>query len=93
MLDKVALGLWLAASASTGADVITTRQAMNRCPACYESNPITRKIGIVQWPVMTTAATVGTSRWLRKEGFKKWWVPVAISIAVHSGAAIRNSRH
>lgn len=73
------------------ADGVTTHMAFNRCPSCYESNPVPR--GNRLWPAL--AAGTFTTAWagheLKKHNKKYWWAPVLGATATHFMLARRNT--
>ena len=85
------------AQAATIYDIQTTRNVMQRCPTCYEANPIMKPF-VASSPAAFSVA-VGLSAGgiygafkLRKKGVRYWWVPVAAPLAVHTIAGLNNSR-
>src|SRR5215831_4772276 len=89
------LGLMLAAS--TAADTITTRQALNNCNICREGNPIMRPFAgntaaLTTVQAFSNLGIFALSYHYREHHRKTWWIPVAAYIGLHTYAAYHNSK-
>jgi hypothetical protein len=94
--DKLFWSLAAAAQVATVYDVNTTLRTLDRCPACYEANPIMRPF--VRNSATAYSAGLGLSavgiygsKKLKERGSRWWWVPLVSQIGVHTALGIRNS--
>src|SRR5262245_57922974 len=93
----LALPLGIMLAASTAADTITTRQALNNCAICREGNPIMRPLAGNTAALTTVQAgsnlgVFALSLHYRARHRKTWWIPVATYITLHTVAAYHNSK-
>jgi hypothetical protein len=82
---------------STGADILTTRAALARCPSCVEANPLARPFvrhdaALVIYVTIPTAAVIGVSARAHRERVPAWWIPMAVLTAGHVILAVSNAR-
>ena len=95
--EKLFWTLAAGTQAATVFDLQTTRSALQRCPSCYEGNPIIKPF-VLSPPaafgaaMSLSAGSIYGAYKLKKKGVRVWWVPLAAPIAVHTIAGINNSR-
>jgi len=82
---------------STGADVLTTRAALSRCPTCVELNPPARPFvrndaALILYVAVPTAAVIGVSAGARRDRTIGWWVPMAVLTVGHIVLSVHNAR-
>src|SRR5215831_12062189 len=93
---SLTLPLGLILAASTAADTITTRQALNQCSICREGNPIMRPFANNTAALITVQAGANAGLFAIAHHYhehhqRTWWIPVVAIIGIHTYAAYHNS--
>jgi hypothetical protein len=99
VFDKKFVTLMIGIQTSTALDLESSFYALKNCPPnyrCRESNPLLRPFVRSGRPAAyalttgTNALAIWSSYRMRKKGSRFWWVPLTVSIGIHSAAALKN---